>query len=116
MEGLIEKIERLVLLENEIGLLLKKIDYVRLANSLVKNDNEVLMSDSYLDYLEKEVLVKEEFLEKKREELISSFTLEELYAAYEKLAGISQVDDKLDKILVIFDLIDHKEMSIESGR
>lgn len=66
--------------------------------------------------MEREIAVKEEILEEKREELISSFTLEELYAAYEKLATILQVDDKLDKILVIFDLIDRKEMSIESGR
>ncbi|CDF11100.1 unknown [Mycoplasma sp. CAG:776] len=105
MERLIGKIERLVLLENEIGLLLKKIDCVRLAKDV-----------SYLNYLEREIAVKEEILEEKREELISSFTLEELYAAYEKLATILQVDDKLDKILVIFDLIDRKEMSIESGR
>ena len=96
MERLIGKIERLVLLENEIGLLLKKIDCVRLAKDV-----------SYLNYLEREIAVKEEILEEKREEL---------YAAYEKLATILQVDDKLDKILVIFDLIDRKEMSIESGR
>ena len=93
MERILSDLEKIVLLERKIGMMLDK-------------------SGSYLD----EVLE----CERKRASIALNImhyaTLDELYAVYIALAKEPKDELKMEKILAIIDLIDNQMMSIERGR
>ncbi len=115
MEDLVKEIKQIALLENEIGLLVRKIDFIEMEKQ-VRDDYCLFSIDQYLSYLKQKIEVQEDMLEALREEVLSIYSLTQLYIAYEQLSLQEYVNDKLDIIFVIFDLIDRKEMSIERGR
>lgn len=106
MSGLDEKVERLILLENEIGLLLQKIDYA----------NQIGSIEEFGRLLEKDALDKELIVELLREDIIHSFSFDELYVYYVGQIRKLKENDVRDKIFTVFDLIERKRLSIERGR
>lgn len=86
-------LERIVLLERKIGLMLNK-------------------EGSYFE----EISSYEEMRAQVVDRVLRSSSLDDLYAVYEKIAKAPKDDLKIEKILAIIDLIDQKMVSIERGR
>ena len=93
MGRVLNDLERIVLLERKIGLMLNK-------------------GGPYLE----EVSSCEEMRAQVVDRVLQESSLDDLYAVYKEIALEPKDDLKMEKILAIIDLIDQKTMSIERGR
>lgn len=99
MEDLVKEIKQIALLENEIGLLVRKIDFIEMENKLEMII--VFFDRSIFKLFKAKIEVQEDMLEALREEVLSIYSLTQLYIAYEQLSLQEYVNDKLDIIFVI---------------
>lgn len=111
-----KKIEAIVLLENQIGSLLQKREYAIRSGQIVEVDDRVLTNKEYVRLLTKDIIRYEEERLQIVDDIFVNASLDELYCIYEDVAKEPKDDDKMERLLTIFDLIERKEASRERGR
>lgn len=110
-----KKIEEIVLLENQIGLLIQKREYALKTGQIVEVEGRVLSTREYVRELTKEIIQYEEERCNIVDVVLNS-SIEEVYAAYECIANEPKDEYKMERLLTVFDLIERMEENRERGR
>ena len=108
---ILERITNIVLLEEKVGRILEQISYLELVE-VVLVDGVVTKPSDYIHVLNKKI----DKLESKRKKIIDELMkldIECFYEAYEEIAYAPMDQLKIMKLLVIFDLIERKNIEME---
>ena len=107
MEQLRSMIDKIIVLENKIGVLLAQKEAAIISDS--KKDKR-----GYLHYLVQEIAKIEEERGQIMQDVLENYSYEDFNLIYEFVANEPKDENKIERLLIIFDLIEQKEM--ERGR
>ena len=110
-----KKIEEIVLLENQIGLLIQKREYALKTGQIVEVEGRILSTREYVRKLTKEIIQYEEERCNIVDVILNS-SIDDVYAAYECIANEEKDEYKMERLLTVFDLIERMEENRERGR
>ncbi len=116
MENYLSIVEKIRLLDNRIGKIYMQLDRFLYVPKLTSMEGKIMTSREYYYYLKRQ----EKELTEKRDALFSSFlsfvSLDELYTMYEYVAKEPADEGKSERLLLVFDLIDQKNMQEKRER
>ena len=115
MEDLSEKLEEIILLENQIGSFFQGREQLFKSGIHVEVDGKLLSSKEYACFLTKEMVRLEEKRKQIIDDLLIHYSLEDLDHLYEKIIGETKVERK-ERLLTIFDLMEQLEIRKEGDR
>lgn len=116
MEDLGEKLEEIILLENQIGSFFQVREQLFKSGIPVEVDGKLLSSKEYACFLTKEMVQLEEKRKQIIDDLLIHYSLEDLEHLYEKIIRETKVERNVERLLTIFDLMEQLEIRKEGDR
>ena len=113
MEYALAKLEEIVFLEYEIGVLLSSIEYAFQSGLIVQICNQVVTTKEFVRFQEKRIVQKEERHEALIQDILLENTLEELEMVHKVILQMPNGTVKNEKLFMISYLIELKYRNME---
>ena len=113
MESALAKLEEIVSLEYDIGILLGKLEYARKVHLIAQMDDQVVSTREYISFYEKIIVRKEERHEALIQEILLESTLEELEEIQKMILQMPNGTLKNERLFMISYLMELKYRKME---